>query len=46
VRSLTRGVIAIFRRDWPLDSTAAERDLGLRITPLTDGLGRTLAALP
>jgi farnesol dehydrogenase len=43
---LTRGVVQIFRRDWPLDSSAAERDLGLRITPLTDGLSRTLAALP
>lgn len=43
---LTRGVVDIFRHDWPLDSSAAERDLGLRITALTDGLSRTLAALP
>ena len=43
---LTRGVVDIFRHDWPLDSSAAERDLGLRMTPLTDGLERTLAALP
>lgn len=43
---LTRGVVDIFRHDWPLDSGAAVRDLGLRMTPLTDGLERTLAALP
>jgi farnesol dehydrogenase len=42
---LTRGVVEIFRHDWSLDSTAAETDLGLRTTPLMDGLGRTLAAL-
>lgn len=41
----TRGVVEIFRHDWSLDSTTAERDLGLRLTPLADGLGRTLAAL-
>lgn len=43
---LTRGVVDIFRHDWPLESDAAARDLGLRVTPLTDGLARTLAALP
>jgi len=43
---LTRGVVDIFRHDWPLESSAASRDLGLRITPLTDGLERALAALP
>jgi farnesol dehydrogenase len=43
---LTRGVVGIFRHDWPLDSTLAERDLGLRRTPLTDGLAQALAALP
>jgi hypothetical protein len=42
---LTRGVVEIFRHDWSLDSTAAEVDLGLRTTPLTDGLARTLDAL-
>ena len=42
---LTRGVVEIFRRDWPLDSSAATRDLRLGQTPLTDGLARTLAAL-
>jgi len=43
---MTRGVVEIFRHDWPLESADAERDLGLRTTPLMDGLGRTLAALP
>jgi nucleoside-diphosphate-sugar epimerase len=43
---LTRGVVDIFRHDWPLDSSDAERDLALRGTALTDGLERTLAALP
>jgi farnesol dehydrogenase len=42
---LTRGVVEIFRHDWSLDSTSAEAGLGLRITPLKDGLARTLAAL-
>ncbi len=42
---LTPGVIDIFRRDWPLDSTAARRDLGLQMTPLADGLARTFAGL-
>ena len=43
---LTRGVVDIFRHDWSLDSHAAVRDLGLSVTPLTDGLERTLEALP
>ena len=42
---LTRGVVEIFRHDWPLDSSAARRDLALQTTPLADGLARTLAAL-
>ena len=42
---LTRGVVEIFSHDWPLDSSAAQADLGLRITPLEDGLARTLAGL-
>jgi NAD+-dependent farnesol dehydrogenase len=42
---VTRGVVEIFRHDWPLDSTSAQADLGLRMTPLNDGLARTLAAL-
>jgi NAD+-dependent farnesol dehydrogenase len=42
---VTRGVVEIFSHDWSLDSSAAQADLGLRITPLQEGLGRTLAAL-
>jgi len=42
---LTRGVVDIFRHDWSLDSSAAQSDLGLRITPLMEGLERTLVAL-
>ncbi len=40
---LTRGAVAIFRHDWSLDSGAAMRELEYRITPLADGLARTLA---
>jgi farnesol dehydrogenase len=40
-----RGVVEIFRHDWSLDSSTAEADLRLRMTPLADGFGRTLAAL-
>jgi farnesol dehydrogenase len=42
---LTRRTVDIFRHDWPLDSTDAMRDLDYRITPLTDGIARTIAAL-
>ncbi|HET7695887.1 MAG TPA: NAD-dependent epimerase/dehydratase family protein [Vicinamibacterales bacterium] len=42
---LDRGVVQIFQHDWSLDSSPAEADLGLRMTPLTEGLARTLAAL-
>ena len=42
---LTRGVVEIFSHDWSLDSTAAQTDLSLRITPLNEGLSRTLADL-
>jgi nucleoside-diphosphate-sugar epimerase len=42
---LTHGVVEIFRHDWPLDSRVAQRDLSLGITPLLEGLTRTLAAL-
>ena len=39
---LTRGAVQIFHHDWPLDSADAARDLGLIVTPLADGFGRTL----
>jgi farnesol dehydrogenase len=42
---LTRGAVEIFRHDWPLDSTSSMRDLGYAITPLTDGVRRTVAFL-
>jgi farnesol dehydrogenase len=42
---LTRRTVDIFRHDWPLDSTDAIRDLDYRITPLADGIARTIAAL-
>lgn len=41
---ITRGAVAIFSHDWPLDSTAAERDLGYRVRPLEDGIDRLLAS--
>jgi len=42
---LDRGVVEIFQHDWSLDSSAAEADLGLRMTSLADGFRQTLAAL-
>lgn len=42
---LTRGTVEIFRHDWSLDSTAAIRDLSLRIKPLREGVERLLAEL-
>jgi farnesol dehydrogenase len=42
---LTRGVVEIFSHDWSLDSSAAQTDLGLQVTPLNDGLARTLDAI-
>jgi farnesol dehydrogenase len=42
---LTRGAVEIFRHDWSLDSGEAARDLGYVMTPLVDGVRRTLASL-
>jgi NAD+-dependent farnesol dehydrogenase len=42
---LTRGVVEIFRHDWSLTSDAAVRDLRLHITPLAEGLERTISSL-
>jgi len=42
---ITRGAVEIFRHDWPLESSAAGRDLNLNVTPLTDGLDLVLTAL-
>jgi farnesol dehydrogenase len=41
----TRGAVEIFKHDWSLDSTDAARDLGYSVTPLTDGLRRTIASI-
>ena len=42
---VTRGAVAIFQHDWPVDSARAIADLGYRVTPLAEGLAATLAAL-
>jgi farnesol dehydrogenase len=42
---LTRGIVHIFRHDWPLESDTAVAALRLHITPLEDGLERTLESL-
>ncbi len=39
---LTRGAVTIFRHDWSLDSRVAMRELGYRVTPLAEGLVRTV----
>ncbi len=41
----TRGAVEIFRHDWSLDSSPAIRDLEYRITPLAEGIRRTIASL-
>ena len=45
LRKLTRGVVDIFRHEWAYDSDDAIRELGYRITPLADGVARTIANL-
>jgi NAD+-dependent farnesol dehydrogenase len=42
---LTLGTVEVLLRDWAYDSDAAMRDLDYRITPLSDGLPRTLTSL-
>jgi farnesol dehydrogenase len=42
---VTRGAVDIFRHDWSLDSAGAVRELGYTITPLAEGVRRTLDAL-
>jgi nucleoside-diphosphate-sugar epimerase len=42
---LTRGIVHIFRHDWPLESDVAIAALGLHITALEDGLERTLTSM-
>ena len=43
---LTRGAVEIFRHDWSLDSSEAIRELGYTLTPLADGVTRTLSLDP
>jgi farnesol dehydrogenase len=42
---ITRGAVEIFRHDWSLDSSESVRELGYTVTPLADGIGRTLASI-
>ena len=42
---ITRGAVEIFRHDWSLDSAEAIRDLGYTLTPLDEGVGRTLQSI-
>jgi len=42
---ITTGAVRIFEHDWSFDSNLAERELGYHITPLAEGVERTLAAL-
>jgi farnesol dehydrogenase len=42
---LTPGVVEIFKHDWVYSSAKAIRDLGYRVTPLEEGLRRTLDSL-
>jgi NAD+-dependent farnesol dehydrogenase len=43
--AITDGAIATFRHHWAYSSDRAVRELGYRITPLREGLGRTIEAL-
>jgi NAD+-dependent farnesol dehydrogenase len=42
---ITRGAVEIFRHDWSLDSSEASRHLGYTMTPLEEGIRRTVAEL-
>ena len=42
---ITRGAVEIFRHDWSLDSSETIRDLGYRVTPLADGVRRTVESI-
>ncbi|HEY2908348.1 MAG TPA: NAD-dependent epimerase/dehydratase family protein [Vicinamibacterales bacterium] len=42
---VTRGAVEIFRHDWSLDSSLATREIGYAITPLAEGVQRTIASL-
>ena len=42
---ITRGAVDIFRHDWSLDSSETTRELGYTMTPLQQGITRTLASI-
>lgn len=42
---LTLGTVEVLRHDWPLDSTAAIRELSYRITPFSEGFRASLAGV-
>jgi farnesol dehydrogenase len=42
---LTRGAVEIFRHDWSLDSSDAIRELGYTLTPLAEGVARTVRSI-
>jgi farnesol dehydrogenase len=42
---ITRGAVEIFRHDWSLDSHVAVREIGYAMTPLEEGLRRTVASM-
>jgi NAD+-dependent farnesol dehydrogenase len=42
---LTDEVVGVYRHEWAFSSARAERDLGYRITPLGEGIARTVAWL-
>jgi len=42
---ITRGAVDIFRHDWSLDSSDTIRQLGYTITPLAEGIRRTVDSL-
>jgi farnesol dehydrogenase len=42
---ITRGAVEIFRHDWSLDSSEASHHLGYTMTPLEEGIRRTVAEL-
>jgi NAD+-dependent farnesol dehydrogenase len=43
--ALTDGVVSTFRHEWAYSSERACREIGYRITPLREGLRRTLAGM-
>jgi farnesol dehydrogenase len=42
---ITRGTVDIFRQDWSLDSSVAVRELAYSMTPLVNGIHRTVESM-